>query len=160
MIIKLSEIIDGTKTAFNYVEHKMENIDIVNEVCIEGIIYKNENEYIVESSYDVQLELVCTRCLTKITPMVKGYFKSIFLTEKDYLKCEKLLKKEEEFFENYLEKAKNNEIDISDLVREHIILDMSDYERCVPECLDVSEIDKYTKKDADSRWQQLLDIKL
>lgn len=160
MIIKLSEIIDGKKTAFNYVEHKMENIDIVNEVCIEGIIYKNENEYIVEGSYNVQLELVCTRCLTKIKPMIKQSFKSIFLTEKDYMKYEKLLKKEEEFFENYLEKAEKNEINISDLVREHIILDMSDYERCVPECLNVSELDKYTKMDTDLRWQQLLDIKL
>lgn len=159
MIIKLSEIINESGLDFSYVEKTMDSMDTPEGVTIKGRAYKEGNSYVVEGSYRAVLRLECVRCLTEIQPLVQGEFKGEYLSPKDYSKYMSSLKPEEEFGDKHFEEATNSEIDISDLVREYIILDLSQYEACLPECSDTSEVEKYSKEDVDPRWQQLLDIK-
>lgn len=159
MIIKLSEIINESEVAFDYVEKTMDSMDTPEGVTIKGKAYKEGNSYVVEGSYRTVLRLECVRCLAEIEPLIQGEFKGEFLDPKEYSKYMSSLKPEEEFGDENFEEAVNSEINISDLVREYIILDLSEYETCLPECSDTSEVEKYSKEDVDPRWQQLLDIK-
>lgn len=159
MIIKLSEIINESEKKFDYVDEKIDSIDTLEGVSIRGDILKDGNKYIVKGTYKTILRLECVRCLAEIEPLVQGEFEAIYLDPKDYSKYISSLKPEEEFGKEHFEEAINSEINISELVREYIILDLSQYESCLPECNDGSEIDKYSKDDVDPRWQQLLDIK-
>ncbi|MGL5087925.1 MAG: YceD family protein [Cetobacterium sp.] len=160
MIIKLSEIINESEVTFDYVEKTMDSIDIPEGIVIRGKAYKEGNSYILEGSYRAVLRLECVRCLVEIEPLIQGDFKGEYLDPKEYFKYASSLKPEEEFGDVHFEEAVNSEIEISDLVREYIILDLSQYEACLPECSDTSEVDKYSNGDIDPRWQQLLDIKL
>lgn len=159
MIIKLSEIINESEVTFDYVEKTMDSMDTPEGVTIKGKAYKEGNGYVIEGSYRTVLRLECVRCLAEIEPLVQGEFKGEYLDPKEYSKYISSLKPEEEFGDKHFEEAINSEIDISDLVREYIILDLSQYEACLPECSDTSEVEKYSKEDVDPRWQQLLDIK-
>ncbi|MGL5355879.1 MAG: YceD family protein [Cetobacterium sp.] len=160
MIIKLSEIINESEVTFDYVEKTMDSIDLPEGILIRGKAYKEGNSYILEGSYRAVLRLECVRCLVEIEPLIQGEFRGEYLDPKEYSKYTSSLKPEEEFGDVHFEEATNSEIKISDLVREYIILDLSQYETCLPECSDTSEVDKYSKEDIDPRWQQLLDIKL
>lgn len=159
MIIKLSEIINESEVTFDYVEKTMDSIDTPEGVTIRGRAFKEDNGYVVEGSYRTVLRLECVRCLTEIEPLIQGDFRAEYLDPKEYSKYASSLKPEEEFGDKHFEEALNSEINISDLVREYIILDLSQYEACLPECSDTSEVEKYSKDDVDPRWQQLLDIK-
>ncbi|MGL4671703.1 YceD family protein [Cetobacterium sp.] len=159
MIIKLSEIINESEVTFDYVEKTMDSIDTPEGVTIRGRAFKEDNGYVVEGSYRTVLRLECVRCLTEIEPLIQGDFRAEYLDPKEHSKYASSLKPEEEFGDKHFEEATNSEISISDLVREYIILDLSQYEACLPECSDTSEVEKYSKEDVDPRWQQLLDIK-
>ncbi len=159
MIIKLSEIINESEVTFDYVEKTIDSIDTPEGVTIRGRAFKDDNGYVVEGSYRTVLRLECVRCLTEIEPLIQGDFRAEYLDPKEYSKYTSSLKPEEEFGDKHFEEALNSEINISDLVREYIILDLSQYEACLPECSDTTEVEKYSKEDVDPRWQQLLDIK-
>ncbi|MBC2850800.1 DUF177 domain-containing protein [Cetobacterium sp. 8H] len=159
MIIKLNEIINESEIVFDYVEQTMDSLDIPEGIAIKGRAYKEGDQYIVEGSYRAVLRLECVRCLTEIEPLIQEDFKGFYLDPKEYSKYISSLKPEEEFGDNHFEEAVDSEINISNLVREYIILDLSQYETCLPECTDASEVEKYLKDDVDPRWQQLLDIK-
>nr|WP_307774843.1 DUF177 domain-containing protein [uncultured Cetobacterium sp.] len=159
MIVKLSQIINESEIVFDYVEEKMESLNLPEGVTIRGKAYKEDGQYVIEGSYRAVLKLECVRCLAEIEPLVQGEFVGKFLDPKDYAKYMTSLKPEEEFGEHHFEEATNNEINISDLVREYIILDLSQYEACLPECKDTSAVE-YEQNDIDPRWQQLLEIKI
>lgn len=159
MIVKLSQIINETEVNFDYTEDVMESLILPEGVTIRCKAYREDNHYVVEGSYRAILKLECVRCLTEIEPLIQGEFIGRFLDPKDYAKYLSSLKPEEEFGKYHYEEAKDSEIDISSLVREYIILDMSQYESCLPECTDTSEVE-YKKDNIDPRWQQLLEIKI
>lgn len=160
MILKISQIINGSEVAFDYVEETMDSFDLPEGIAIKGRAYEEDGHYVVEGSYRTVLKLECVRCLAEITPIIQGEFSGRFLNPKDYAKFIDSLKPEEEFGELHFEEAVANEINISELVREYVILDLSEYESCLPECKDASEVEKYSKEDIDPRWQQLLEIKI
>lgn len=160
MIVKLNELINESNLTFNYTEDTLESLDLPEGVKIKGSVSKEGEYFIVEGSYSTVLRLECVRCLAEIEPLIQGEFRGCFLEPKNYSKYISGLKPEEEFGDEHFEEAKNSEINISELVREYIILDLSQYEACLPECKDTTQIEKHSKEDIDPRWQQLLDIKL
>ncbi len=160
MIIKLNVIIDERGKEFIYTEEVMDWLTFPEGVSINGKIIKSGDRYIVKGFFKTVLSLECVRCLEKITSNIEGGFSAVYLDSKNYQKYISGLKQEEEFKDEYFEEAVNNEINISDLVREYILLEMSDYEMCNPHCLNTENIERYSKEDMDPRWQQLLDIEL
>lgn len=159
MIVKLSQIMNGETISFDYVEKEMDSLVIPEGVTIRGTAYAKDGYYVVEGTYRTILKLECVKCLAEIEPLVQGDFEGKYLESKEFEKYLSSLKPEEEFGDNHLEEAVNGEINISELVREYIILDLSEYEVCAPECADTSEVE-YQKDEIDPRWQQLLDIKM
>ncbi len=115
--------------------------------------------YQVSGTYAAEVKVQCVRCLKEIAQDISGNFIWNFLEPREYLAYIKELKEESELDSEGLEEAVNGEIDISDLVRQEIILDMESYPTCKPSCEDDSEIKKYTEETIDSRWAKLLEIK-
>ena len=60
--------------------------------------------------------------------------------------------------ENVYEELVNGEIDIDELVREHLILEVDPYEVCSENCQGLSEMKDYEDDGIDPRWAQLLEM--
>jgi len=114
----------------------------------------------VSGKYSTKIEVQCVRCLKNIEEDLTGEFTGTFLDESAYRQYMKNLKVECEIDSNEIyDEIIDGEIDLVNLVREYIILDLPPYPQCDPECEDDSEIEKYSNHGIDSRWQQLLQIK-
>ena len=87
-------------------------------------------------------------------------FNAKFLNPQDYERYLETLAKAAEMTEEDYFEAEGNEIDVTELVREELLLEMPQYPACVPECKDDSYLQKYSNDGMDSRWAQLLDIKI
>ncbi|MGL5964256.1 MAG: YceD family protein [Fusobacteriaceae bacterium] len=144
------EVIDEV-TILNPIEISLE-LSKIEKIGV-GTVYQ------VIGTYTAEIKVQCVRCLKEIAQDISGDFKWNFLEPREYLAYIKQLKEESELDSEGLEEATNSEIDISDLIRQEIILDMDSYPACKPSCEDDSEIKKYTEKTIDSRWAKLLDIK-
>ena len=81
----------------------------------------------------------------------------VFLDEGAYRQYMKNLKAECEIDSNEIyDEIIDGEIDLLELVREYIILDLPPYPQCNPKCEDDSEIEKYSDDGIDSRWQIII----
>ncbi|MGL4403906.1 MAG: YceD family protein [Fusobacteriaceae bacterium] len=115
--------------------------------------------YQISGAYTTEVKVQCVRCLKEIAQDISGNFIWNFLEPREYLEYIKELKEESELDSEGIEQADNGEINISDLVRQELILNMDSYPACKPSCEDDSEIKKYTEETIDSRWAKLLEIK-
>jgi len=162
LIIKLDELRTkpNQKQKFSYETSEVEDIKLVSPLEIEGEISYIESEIFVKGNYRTKVGTPCVKCLKEVTVNLEGEFDGQYSEGNDFKEHIESLKKECDVKENYLDEAVNGEIDITDLVREFIILDMPPYPSCEPECDGLEEMEKYSKKDdVDPRWQELLNIK-
>lgn len=158
MIVELKNIFSEKAVPFSYAEDRLDDLEFDNGIQIDGEIVKEDNKYFVKGRYKGILIISCVRCLTLNKVEISGEFSGIYLDKKNYEKYISELKPEEAIENEFFELAENNEIDLSSLVREHIILDLPEYEYCKPKCEQDDYLEKYTSVEVDSRWQQLLDI--
>lgn len=160
MKIKLS-VLDKEAVKFNFSVSNLEGVDLAGDLQIDGIAERVNNEYLVKGVYSVKLKTQCVRCLEEMVVELKDKeFYGKFLDEKDYEIYLKDLADATEMMEDDYFRAESNEIDITELVREELILEVPQYPTCVPECKDDSYLQKYGNNGMDSRWAQLLDIKI
>ncbi|MCI6151695.1 YceD family protein [Fusobacterium perfoetens] len=161
MKIKLSEIDVVINKKFNYTISKLEDVNLVEDIKVEGTIKREKNEYIIFGKYSTKVSTNCVRCLSEII---------IDLNDKDFLGVAISKKEYEEYLNNldknmamddkdYLE-IENDEVDIDEVVRQQLILDMPQYPSCYPECEDETYLKKYSGEETDSRWAGLMNIKI
>ena len=162
MIIKLDELRakPNQKEKFSYTTNEVEDIKLLSPLEIEGEIEYIENEIFVRGKYRAKVGAPCVKCLKEVAISLDGEYDGHYCEGESYKKHLSSLKKECDVKENYLDEAVHGEINITDLVREFIILDMPPYPSCEPECEGLEEMERYSKKDdVDPRWQELLNIK-
>lgn len=161
MKIKLSELDGKERVKFNFSVSSLEGVDLEGELHIEGTAKRLNNEYFIEGKYSARIKTQCVRCLEDITiDLGKKKFQARFLDHEDYQRYLETLSKAAEMTEEDYFEAVNGEIDITELIREEMFLEMPQYPACVPECKDNSYLQKYSNDGMDSRWAQLLDIKI
>ena len=160
MKIKLSDLIKE-KAKFNFSVSNLEGVKLDGNLEISGTAEKIGNEYHVTGLYSAKIKTQCVRCLENIIVELKDKeFNGKFLDERDYELYLESLANNTEITEDDYFKATGNEIDITELVREELLLEVPQYPTCVPECKDDSYLLKYSNDGMDSRWAQLLDINL
>ncbi len=161
MKIKLIDL-DRENVKFNFSVSSLEGVDLDGELHIEGTAKRlNNEEYLVEGRYSAKIKTQCVRCLEEIVvDLGEKEFNGKFLNAQDYERYLETLAKSAEMTEEDYFKAEDNEIDVIELVREEMFLEMPQYPACVPECKDDSYLQKYSNDGMDSRWAQLLDIKI
>ena len=161
MIIKLDELRakPKEKEKFSYTTSEVEGIKLLSPLEIEGEISYVGDEIFVRGQYKVKVTTPCVKCLKEVEISLDGEYDGHYSEGETYEKHMESLKKECDVKENYLDEAVHGEIDITELVREFIILDMPPYPTCEPECDGLEEMERYSKDDVDPRWQELLNLK-
>lgn len=162
MIIKLDELRakPGQKLGFEFEAAEVEGIKLLSPVEVEGVIEYIGDEILVRGRYRAKVATPCVKCLKEVIVELEGEYDGHYSEGDKFKKHMSSLKKECDVKENYLDEAVNGEVNITDLVREFIILDMPPYPACEPECNGLEEAEKYSQKnDVDPRWQELLNIK-
>lgn len=155
-----SSVLNNT-IEFDFYAEAIEDVELSDRIHIVGnAIYDGNGKVEVSGKYSTKAMVQCVRCLKDIEVNLVGEFTGTFLDGNAYKQYMKNLKVECEIDSNEVyDEIIDGEIDLLNLVREYIILDLPPYPQCDPECEDDSEIEKYSNDGIDSRWQQLLKIK-
>jgi uncharacterized protein len=158
----IEELRTKNKTQFEFSE-------VLNDVKIEGLNLSDVNvEYLIElvgqdvivrGEYNAKAEATCVRCLEKVELEVSGEFFGDYKNSEDYKRYLDELGKEAQISGDEIEELVNDEVDITSLVRDYIILNMPQFPICDPICDGLEEMEKYSNNGIDPRWQQLLDLK-
>lgn len=161
MKIKLSEIDVVNSKSFNFTISQLDDIHLLGDVKVEGTIRKEKNEYFIFGKYSAKVLSTCVRCLSDLEIELNDKdFYGVAITEKDYQKYLDSLDKQGSMDDKDYMEVKNDEIDVDELVREQLILDMPQYPSCTPRCEDETYLEKYSGEETDSRWAGLMNIKI
>lgn len=161
MKIKLSEIDVVNTKKFKYEISQLEDVDLIGKVLVDGAIHKEKNEYIIFGKYSAKIATTCVRCLSPLEISLDDKdFYGVAISEKDYQKYLLGLDKQGLMDDKDYIEVKDDELDIDDIVREQLILDMPQYPSCTPKCEDETYLEKYSGEETDSRWAGLMNIKI
>ncbi|TDT70446.1 uncharacterized protein EV215_0991 [Hypnocyclicus thermotrophus] len=117
-----------------------------------------DDEVFIKGNFNTEVKLECGKCLNKFHYYLEGELEGHFI---DKAKIKKIINELEDEYENsgeIFEELKDDEIDLANLIREHIILELPSYPICSNNCQGVENFDNYLDDGVDPRWQQLIDI--
>jgi uncharacterized protein len=101
-------------------------------VLVEGTITKHIAQIETEGEINAEIEIDCTRCLQTINQDLKFNFEAIFVTPENYTQAKEAELNAEDLDVSVIE---GNEIDLAELVREQILLNLPDQTFCREDCL-------------------------
>lgn len=148
------------------IELEGENIKLKNDVKISGELAKKLVQTDVEGKILASVEIECTRCLQAIEKDLEILFNVTYVTTENYTEA-----KESELREQDLDVSifDGRKIDLSELVREQIILNLPEQIFCSEDCKGLCAkcganrnlIDcNCEEKEIDPRWQSLRELKI
>lgn len=162
MKIKLDELKLKGSTHFKFEETISEltelGFQLIEPVKVNFTVDLLGEEVYVKGNFSTKIKNTCVKCLNFYEREVSGEIESSYLDakkHKDYLNS---LEDDIESDENLYEEMVDGEIDIDELVREHLILEVDPYEVCSVECEGLSEMKDYEDDGIDPRWAQLLEM--
>lgn len=131
---------------------------------VKGIITRHIAQTDVEGVISAELELECSRCLEKIEKNFEIPFKAAFVAPENYTQA-----KESELNADDLDISviEGNEIDLTELVREQILLNLPEQVFCSEDCKGLCEKCGANRNlincnceetEIDPRWQGLKDL--
>ncbi len=118
----------------------------------------------VEGTISAELEIECTRCLQPIDREFEIPFKAAFVTPENYTQAKEAELNAEDLDVSIIE---GNEIDLTELVREQILLNLPEQVFCKEDCKGLCEkcganrnlINcKCEETEIDPRWKGLKDL--
>jgi len=147
------------------IDLESEDAELKNAVKVKGKLTKHIAQTDVEGTIGAQLEIDCTRCLQKIDKDLEFAFEAAFVTPENFTEA-----KEAELSTKDLDVSviEGNEIDLTELVREQILLNLPEQVFCREDCKGLCEkcganrnlIDCNCKeKEIDPRWAALKNLK-
>lgn len=169
MIVDLITLGDSTldfdfAVAPEEIEFDGEEAQLKNPAQVKGTLTRHIAQTDVEGVISAEIELECSRCLQKIDKNFEIPFKAAFVVPENYTQA-----KEAELNAGDLDVSviEGNEIDLTDLVREQILLSLPEQVFCSEDCKGLCEkcganrnlIDcKCEETEIDPRWQGLKDL--
>lgn len=137
---------------------KLEDAKLLAPVDVELELNVIDKEVYIKGEFITRVELECVKCLKNFQLELSGEVESTYMFENEFRNMIDELEEEYETDDAAVECLKDGIVDVSELVREHIILEMPPYPVCSENCKGLEEFEKYKDDGMDSRWQQLLDI--
>ncbi|HEV7701091.1 MAG TPA: DUF177 domain-containing protein [Pyrinomonadaceae bacterium] len=165
MIIDLANA--GTTSRPLAADIEGETIDLADEGKVigtahfEGEMFRGANKTHLRGNITADVEVNCTRCLAEIARPIDVSFEDVFVDVAEAPKAKDL---ELEDADLDVEIVVENEIDLTDVVREQILLDLPDQVLCKEDCkglcpqcgADRNLIDcSCEEDDIDPRWAAL-----
>lgn len=138
---------------------------LISPVKVNGTISKADVRYLVEGSLDFQMELDCTRCLETVDTDQTLKFKASYVSPEDYGNSA-----DTELTDDDLEVSivENSKIDLTELVREQVLLNLPTRFLCKEDCQGLcpkcgknknKEGCSCEEKEIDPRWEALKKLK-
>jgi uncharacterized protein len=141
-----------------------ENVRLTSDVAAKGSVTKRIVQTDVEGEIKAEIEIDCTRCLNPVTRSFEVPFHASYIAPENYTE-----EKEAELRGDDLDIAisEDDRIDIAELVREQILLNLPEQVLCKEDCKglcpkcggDRNLIDcNCEEKEIDPRWSALEDL--
>ncbi len=136
-----------------------------NEVDVKGVLTKRIAQTDVEGMISTNTEVECTRCLQVMEQKSEFPFKAAFVTKENYTQAKEAELNAEDLDISVFDGQK---IDLTELVREQILLNLPEQVFCKEDCKGLCEkcganrnlIDcKCIEKEIDPRWSALKNLK-
>jgi uncharacterized protein len=137
---------------------ELDDAKLITPVDVEAELSIVDKEVYVRGEFKTKVKLNCVRCLEDFELELSGEIESTYMFENEFRHMVEGLEEEYEADESAIECLENGIVDLSELVREHIVLEMPPFPICMDDCTGLDEFEKYKDDGMDSRWQQLLDI--
>lgn len=142
-----------------------ESVKLKGETSVEGVLTKHIAEIDAEGEITAETEIECTRCLTPIEKNFEIPFQTVFIAPEHYSENKETELHSEDLDVSVIE---NNEINLTDLAREQIILNLPEQIFCREDCkglcpkcgVNRNEKDcNCIEKEVDPRWAALKNLK-
>ena len=147
------------------IELEQENVKLIDDVKTTGELNKKIAQVNIEGTIRTKAEIECTRCLESFEKFLEIPFKATFIAPEHFSK-----EKEAELSDADLDVSiyEDDKIDLTELVREQIILNLPEQIFCMEDCKGLCAkcgenrnlIDcKCDEKEIDPRWAALRELK-
>jgi len=136
----------------------LEGASLLEPVEAEFSLEVVEDEVLVKGSYRTKVQLTCVRCLDKFEANISGEIESVYFTPEAYKEHYDSKGIEYQSDKTVIDEIVDGQIDISELIREQVILDLPPFPICQDSCEGIEEMGDYSNDGIDPRWQKLLDI--
>lgn len=113
-------------------------------------------EVYVKGEFSAKVKTTCVKCLNPYEKIVSGEIESSYLDAKEQKYQSE--SPEEELEMDFYEEIINGEIDIDELLREHLILELGSYGVCSESCEGLPEMKDYEDDGIDPRWAKLFEM--
>ena len=167
MIINTAELVENEKH-FNFTSQpdlEEETVRLIKPAEVAGKLRKGLVQIDVDGEIKAETEVDCTRCLSPFNLKLEIPFKVAYVSEENYTQTQEAEIKNED-----LEIAiyENEEINLDELVREQILLNLPTQVFCKEDCKGLCEkcgANKNVKscdceaKEVDPRWAALKNLK-
>lgn len=136
-----------------------------NAVNVKGTLTKHIAQTDIEGEIKTKLEFECTRCLQTIEQDLKIPFSAAFVLKENFTQAKEAELKAEDLDVSIIE---GNEIDLSEVVREQLLLNLPEQVFCKEDCKGLCPKCGANRnlincncieKEIDSRWQGLRELK-
>lgn len=160
MKIKLEELKIKGSNHFSFEEEVKElndlGFDLVEPIKLNFNIDLLGEEVYVKGEFTARINTTCVKCLNPYEKTISGEIESSYLDAKEQKYQNE--SPEEELEMDFYEEIINGEIDIDELLREHLILEVGSYGVCSEKCEGLPEMKDYEDDGIDPRWAQLLEM--
>ncbi|HUF03940.1 MAG TPA: DUF177 domain-containing protein [Aridibacter sp.] len=162
---------DGSKTGFD-VDIKPSDIDlesdlarVSDEVSAKGTVSSEDHYTVIEAEIRAPLEIDCSRCLERIPSVQEFGFKTAFASSSQLTEE---IEVELDLQDLELSFAEDDEIDLRDVIREQILLNLPARPLCKEDCKGLCEVcggnlNKVScdceQEETDPRWAALKNLK-
>ncbi len=143
-----------------------ETVKLIDEVEVKATLTKHIMKADVEGEIFAEAKTECSRCLTQITEDLRIPFEVSYVEPENYPQAQETELNEDDLSVAILDDE--NKIDVKELVREQILLNLPEYIYCKKDCKGLCEICaanrnlidcKCKEKEIDPRWSALQDLK-
>lgn len=162
MKLKLEELKIKGSNHFHFEEEidSLEDLgfELLEPVKVDYSVDFFGEEIYVKGKFSTKIKNTCVKCLNPYEKLVTGEMESSYLDAKAHKEYVNSLDEEMESDGNVYEEIVNGEIDIDNLLREHLILEVDPYEICSENCSGLEEMKDYEDDGIDPRWAQLIEM--
>ena len=141
-----------------------DEVKLKNEVKVKGTLTKHIAQTDIEGNISAETEIECTRCLQAIEQNLEIPFEAAFVTAENYTQAKEVELNDADLDVSVFE---GDKIDLTELVREQILLNLPEQVFCKEDCKGLCEkcganrnlIDcNCIEKEVDPRWKGLKDL--
>jgi uncharacterized protein len=171
-VVMIVDLINGSDEPLDFdftlapeeINLEEERARLADAARVNGTLTKHIAHVDVKGTIDAELELECTRCLQKIDKKFEIPLEAAFVAPENYTQAKEAELQADDLDVSVLE---GNEIDLTELVREQVLLNLPEQIFCREDCKGLCEkcganrnlINcKCEETEIDPRWQGLKDL--